>query len=73
MINKLKEINEKLIVINKDNEEELKKQLIIKKILEKENAFLSIKIEYAYAILRDLHIKEEDLKGVYLELIEFQE
>lgn len=69
MIEKIKNINEKLIDINKDNQEELKKQLLIKKILETKNPFLNLKVEYAYAILRDLNIPEENLREVYIELI----
>ena len=69
MIEKLKSINEKLIKLNKNNDEELKKQLLIKKILEEKDCFLKISIEDAYSILRDLKISEEDLKKVYIELI----
>lgn len=69
MIEKLKCINEKLIKLNKNNDEELKKQLLIKKILEEKDCFLKISIEAAYSILRDLKIPEEDLKKVYIELI----
>lgn len=69
MIEKLKSINEKLIKLNKNNDEELKKQLLIKKILEEKDCFLKISIEDAYSILRDLKISEEDLKKIYMELI----
>ena len=60
---------QKLIKLNKNNDEELKKQLLIKKILEEKDCFLKISIEDAYSILRDLKISEEDLKKVYIELI----
>lgn len=69
MINKLKKINEKLININQNNDTELKKQMLIKKILEEKDCFLKMDIERAYAILRDLGISEEDLRKVYIELI----
>lgn len=69
MIEKLKSINKKLIDLNKNNDKELKKQLLIKKILEEKDCFLKISIEDAYSILRDLKISEEDLKKVYIELI----
>lgn len=69
MIEKLKSINKKLIDLNKNNDEELKKQLLIKKILEEKDCFLKVSIEDAYSILRDLKISEEDLKKVYIELI----
>ena len=69
MIDKLKMINERLIDANKDNPQELQKFLLIKEILNQENCFLNMSIEYAYSILRDLQIPEENLKEVYLELI----
>lgn len=70
MIEKLKEINNKLIEINKGNEEEFKKQKTIQKLLKQENLFFKISIEYAYAILRDLQIPESDIKTLYMELID---
>lgn len=69
MIEKLKSINKKLIDLNKNNDKELKKQLLIKKILKEKDCFLKISIEDAYSILRDLKISEEDLKKVYIKLI----
>lgn len=69
MIEKLKEINDKLIELNKDNKEELKKQILIKKILEEKDCFLKMNIEYAYAVLRDLKFSEDEIKKVYMQLI----
>lgn len=69
MIDKLKDINKQLILLNKDNKKELDKQLIIKKILEEKDCFLKMSIENAYGILRDLKIDEMDLRKVYMELI----
>lgn len=69
MIGKLRDINEKLISLNKNNEKELKKQILIKKILKEKDCFLKMSIENAYSILRDLKISEENLKKVYLELV----
>ena len=69
MIEKLRDINEKLISLNKNNEKELKKQILIKKILKENDCFLKMSIEDAYSILRDLKISEENLKKVYLELV----
>ncbi len=69
MIEKLRDINEKLISLNKNNEKELKKQILIKKILKENDCFLKMSIENAYSILRDLKISEENLKKVYLELV----
>lgn len=68
MIEILKEINQKLLKKHKDKEE-LKKYQLIQKILEIKNCFKSMKIEDAYAILRDLQIPEEKLKQVYIDLI----
>ena len=69
MLEKLKKINNLLIESYSDNEKELKKQLLIKDILEKENCFLKMSIEYAFSIFRDLNIEEKDLKTIYCELI----
>jgi predicted HTH domain antitoxin len=69
MIEKLRDINEKLISLNKNNEKELKKQILIKKILKENDCFLKMSIENAYSILRDLKISEENLKKVYMELV----
>ena len=69
MLNKLRDINYKLIDYYKDNAIEYKKQLKIKNILIDDACFHNIKIEVAYSILRDLKISEEDLKSVYMQLI----
>lgn len=69
MIEKLKKTNELMIKLNKENEKILKRHLLIKDILKVDNCFLQMSIEYAYSILRDLGIKEDDLKNVYCELI----
>lgn len=69
MIEELKKINEELIEKSRNNEEELKKQLLIKEILNEENCFLKISMEKAYSVLRDLKIDEKNLKEVYLKLI----
>ena len=42
---------------------------LIKKILNEKDCFLKMNIEYAYAILRDLKIPEDQIRNVYLELI----
>jgi hypothetical protein len=67
MLNKLRNINNKLINYYKDIE--YKKQLKIKNILIDDSCFHNIKIEVAYSILRDLKIAEEDLRTVYSQLI----
>ncbi len=69
MLEKLRLCNEKLIQYYENDEENLKKQKLIQKILSDSQCFFRMNIQYAYAILRDLQIKEEDLKQIYLELI----
>ena len=70
MIDKLKEINNRLILINKDDDRELKKQYLIRELLNTKDIFLNIKIEYAYSILRDLKFDEENIGKIYLKLID---
>ena len=69
MIDVLKVRVDKLIEENKDSKEKLEKYKLIKEILNKDDCFLNMNIEYAYAILRDLGVPEEKIKSVYLELI----
>ena len=69
MIDELKKINEQYIEMNKENLNELKKYMIIKKILDQKDCFLNMDIEYAYSILRDLKIPESQIKHVYSKLI----
>ena len=69
MINVLKVRVNKLIEKNKGSKEKYEKYKLIKEILNKDDCFLNMSIEYAYAILRDLGVPEEKLKSVYLELI----
>ena len=70
MIEELKRINERLLLENDNNINEKEKYLIIKKILNKEKAFLKMNIEYAYGILRDLNIPEESIKNIYFQLLD---
>lgn len=72
MIEKLKILNNKLKEASIGSESELRKYLLIEKILEEENSFLKMDIEVAYALLRDLKIPEEKIKELYLELISIQ-
>ena len=69
MIEKLKIINDKLIEEYKNNPDELKKQQLIKKILKQKDPFINMNIEYAYSILKDLKIPNEQLKSIYVQLI----
>lgn len=70
MIDKLKDLNEKLIQKYSLDEEKLKKQLLIKKMLNEKKCFFKMNIEVAYSILIDLGIPNSDLKIVYSELID---
>ncbi len=72
MINELRKINQKLIQEYQDDLSKLKTQLIIEKILEKDDCFFHIDIETAYSILKDLHISEENIKDVYKHLIDIR-
>lgn len=69
MLDKLKEINNRLIKIYQNNSQKLEKQLIIQKILQEEDCFFKMDVELAYSILRDLQIPDEELKKIYLTLI----
>lgn len=72
MIEKLRALNERLIELNVDDEVNIKKYQCIQKILQEDKCFLKMEVEYAYSILRDLGIQEQDLRKVYLELIEIK-
>ena len=69
MIDYLKSITDKFISIYEDNPNELKKYKIIKELLNKKDIFLNIDIDYAYSILRDLKIPEQELRNVYVKLV----
>ncbi len=69
MIDKLIVINDKIISQTLD-EEKRAKHLLIKKMLNDKQCFFKINIETAYALLRELEIPENDLKSIYLELID---
>lgn len=70
MVDRLKELNEKLINNYRDDPVNLEKQKLIKEILNEDKFIFKIDIETAYQVLRDLTIKEEDLEKVYSELID---
>ncbi len=69
MLDKLIEVNN-YIIDHTTDEEKKKKHVLIKKILDDKGCFLKMSIETSYAILRELGVKEEDLKKIYLMLIE---
>lgn len=70
MINKLIELNNKLIESSISNEQEYQKQILISKLLKEPNCFMRMSIEQAYGLLRDLKVPEEKLKNIYSELID---
>ena len=70
MIEKLKELNEKLINSGTVNETDLKKQLLIQKLLKDKECFFKMDIQTAFSLLSDLKVPNEDLKRVYSELID---
>ena len=70
MINKLKTMNESLITIYKNQPAELRRQELIKTILEEPEAFLKMSIETAYKVLEDL--SPLDIPKIYSELIDAQ-
>lgn len=72
MIEQLKKKVDNLLITNQSNPKEFKKYQIIKQILNKKNCFLNMDIEYAYAILKDLQIPNEDIKKVYMQLIDMK-
>lgn len=69
MLERLIETNNYIIEHTLDLEKKKKHQLI-KQVLEDKQCFLKIDIETSYAILRELNVKEEDLKNIYLNLID---
>lgn len=72
MIKKLRDLNSKLISYYNNDKVNLKRQLLIQKLLHDDKCFFKIKIETAYAILKDLNIPNNDIEHVYLELIDIK-
>ncbi len=72
MIEKLRNINQKLIILNQNNEALLNKYKLIEKLLSDDKCFFKINIEEAYSILRDLQIDEKDIKNIYEDLIDIK-
>lgn len=66
MLDKLRNQAELLTVIDKD------KYTLIKNILKNDNCFFEMSMEDAYSLLRDLKVREEDLKIVYLSLMKIE-
>ncbi|MCX4249721.1 MAG: hypothetical protein OSJ65_08210 [Bacilli bacterium] len=72
MIEKLRLINKDIIDTTLDSNVK-DRHLIINEIMEDDNCFFKMNIEYAYAILRDLGIPEEELEYIYFKLIDPKE
>lgn len=66
MLDKLRNQAENLLSVDKE------KYTLIKNILKNDNCFFEMTMEDAYSILRDLKVKEEDLKKVYLILMSIE-
>lgn len=66
----LKKLNEQLIKKYEGDEELLKRQLLIQKMLRNPRCFFQIPIDVAFSILRDLEIEEKYVQSVYMELID---
>ena len=54
MLNKLREINERLIILYKTEQEKIKKQKLIKILLANNKCFFKIDMDTAISILKDL-------------------
>lgn len=70
MLEKLNELNNKFISKYSNNIELQEKYILIKKIISEKDCFKKINIETAYAILRDLEIREEELENYYLTILD---
>lgn len=69
MLEKLVNVNNNIINQTKD-EQQKKKHLLIKKILEDKQCFFKMDIETSYALLRELNVPDESIKKVYSILID---
>ena len=70
MLEKLRELNERMIIKYSDNIKEKNKYLTIKKLLSDDKCFFKMDIEDAYALLRELNFDEDKIKEIYKELID---
>ena len=72
MIEKLREINDDILSTTEDTDV-INRHVLIKSILDDDNCFFKMNIEYAYAILRDIGIPENVLRYIYMKLIDEKE
>lgn len=70
MLNKLKQKNEELLqkYKNQNDDKNLTIQNLIHELLSTQDCFLKMSIEQAYAIFKQLDIKESAFKDIYIEL-----
>lgn len=68
MLNSLRSKVDKLINKSEDNLE-LKKYELIKKIISNDNCFVKMDVEVAISIIMDLQFNLEDAKRIYVTLI----
>ena len=66
MLDKLRKQCELLIKIDSE------KYTTISNILGNDNCFFEMDIDTAYSLLKDLRVKEEDIRKCYLELIKIE-
>lgn len=69
MIEMLKAMNMRIMIVNEHKPETVKKQKIIQQILSDKDCFKKMDIEIAYMILEDLKIPREEMKNIYKQLI----
>jgi hypothetical protein len=69
MIDNLKVVNDKLICLYQNKPDELKKQLLIKKILKEKDCFKKMDVKVSLALLKDLRVPSDKVIDVYRELI----
>lgn len=66
MLDKLR--NQATLLISTDEY----KYTLISNILKNDNCFFEMSMEEAYSLLRDLKVKESDIKKVYLSLMKIE-
>lgn len=70
ILEKLRKINEDMLVLYKDDKAKTKRQKSIQKVLNDDKCFFKMTIEQSYDILRDLGIEEGALRSIYYKLID---
>ena len=70
ILEKLRQLNEDMLVIRKNDKKEVKKQKAIQKTLQDDKCFFKMTRDQAYVVLRDLGIEEGALRAIYLGLID---